>query len=109
MLGHSEFDDSIGVYTTFIDGEVVSKDDAHFQLPYRMILPNGIENLSVAGRCASCDDDAIHTVRMMVCCATTGQAAGTASALSIKDDVVLRDLDIHTLQNQLVADGVRIR
>jgi ABC-type histidine transport system ATPase subunit len=40
---------------------------------------------------------------------TTGQAAGTASALSIKDDVVLRDLDIHTLQNQLVADGVRIR
>ena len=46
---------------------------------------------------------------MMVCCATTGQAAGTASALSIKDDVVLRDLDIHTLQNQLVADGVRIR
>ena len=36
-------------------------------------------------------------------------AAGTASALSIKDDVVLRDLDIHTLQNQLVADGVRIR
>ena len=109
VLGHSEFDDSIGVYTTFIDGEVVSKDDAHFQLPYRMILPNGIENLSVAGRCASCDDDAIQTVRMMVCCATTGQAAGTASALSIKDDVVLRDLDIHTLQNQLVADGVRIR
>lgn len=84
VLGHSEFDDSIGVYTTFIDGEVVSKDDAHFQLPYRMILPNGIENLSVAGRCASCDDDAIQTVRMMVCCATTGQAAGTASALSIK-------------------------
>lgn len=109
VLGHSEFDDSIGVYTTFIDGEVVSKDDAHFQLPYRMILPNGIENLSVSGRCASCDDDAIQTVRMMVCCATTGQAAGTASALSIKDDVVLRDLDIHTLQNQLVADGVRIR
>ena len=96
-------------FAVVIDQEVVSKDDAHFQLPYRMILPNGIENLSVSGRCASCDDDAIQTVRMMVCCATTGQAAGTASALSIKDDVVLRDLDIHTLQNQLVADGVRIR
>ena len=31
-----------------------------------MILPNGIENLSVAGRCASCDDDAIQTVRIDV-------------------------------------------
>lgn len=59
VLGHSVFPDTIGVYTTFIDGEVVSKDDAHFELPYRMLLPQKIENLLVAGRCASCEDDAI--------------------------------------------------
>lgn len=60
VLGHAEFDDTIGVFTTFIDGEVVSKDDAHFQLPYRMILPKKLENLAVAGRCASCELSLIH-------------------------------------------------
>ncbi len=109
VLGHAEFDDTIGVFTTFIDGEVVSKDDSHFQLPYRMLLPCGIENLAVAGRCASCEQDAIQTIRMMVCCATTGQAAGTASALSVQQGVSLRELPIQTLQEQLVRDGVRIR
>ena len=109
VLGHAEFDDTIGVFTTFIDGEVVSKDDAHFQLPYRMILPKKLENLAVAGRCASCEDDAIQTVRMMVCCATTGQAAGTACALSIKEGVSLRNMDVSKLQAQLVSDGVKIR
>ena len=109
VLGHAEFDDTIGVFTTFIDGEIVSKDDAHFQLPYRMILPKKLENLAVAGRCASCEDDAIQTVRMMVCCATTGQAAGTACALSIKEGVSLRNMDVSKLQAQLVSDGVKIR
>lgn len=87
----------------------MSKDDAHFQLPYRMILPKKLENLAVAGRCASCEDDAIQTVRMMVCCATTGQAAGTACALSIKEGVSLRNMDVSKLQAQLVSDGVKIR
>ncbi len=108
VLGHSVFPDTIGVYTTFIDGEVVSKDDAHFELPYRMLLPQKIDNLLVAGRCASCEDDAIQTVRMMVCCATTGQAAGTACAMSAMQKVSLRELEIRQLQERLIQDGVRI-
>jgi hypothetical protein len=109
VLNHAKFDDTIGVFTTFIDGEVVSRDESHFQLPYRMILPKGLDNLSVAGRCASCEDDAIQTVRMMVCCATTGQAAGTASALSVIKGVPLRGLPVNELQDKLVSDGVVIR
>lgn len=108
VLNHAVFDDTIGVFTRFIDGEVIAKDDSRFELPYRMLLPRGIEHLTIAGRCASCEDDAIQTVRMMVCCATTGQAAGTASALSANDGVPLRELDIRKLQQQLVSDGVRI-
>lgn len=73
-----------------------------------MLLPQKIENLLVAGRCASCEVDAIQTVRMMVCCATTGQAAGTACAMSAMQKVSLRELEIRQLQERLIQDGVRI-
>jgi hypothetical protein len=46
---------------------------------------------------------------MMVCCATTGQAAGTASALSVIKGVPLRGLPVNELQDKLVSDGVVIR
>ncbi len=104
IMGKAEFEDNIGVYTRFIDGEVISHDDSRFQLPYRMILPVKIDNLLVAGRCAGCEKDAVQTIRMMVCCAATGQAAGTAAALSAMQGIAPRDLSVACLQEKLRAD-----
>lgn len=108
VMNGASFPDSVGVFTRFIDGEVVSRDDSHFQLPYRMLLPCGVDGLLVAGRCACCEKDAVQTVRMMVCCATTGQAAGTASAMAALQGAAPRELDVAALQSRLRADGVRL-
>jgi hypothetical protein len=44
----------------------------------------------------------------MMCCAVTGQGAGVAAAISIKDGVSLRDLNVAHLQAELVRQGARI-
>ncbi len=106
IMNKAEFNDNIGVYTRFIDGEVISHDDSRFQLPYRMTIPVGIDNLLVAGRCAGCEKDAIQTIRMMVCCATTGQAAGTAAAMAAQKGIVPRTLEVGDLQDKLRKDRV---
>jgi ribulose 1,5-bisphosphate synthetase/thiazole synthase len=47
--------------------------------------------------------------RAMMCCAVTGQAAGVATALSIKDGVTSSQVAIDRLQKHLIRQGVRIR
>ena len=108
IMQQAVFPDSIGVFTRFIDGEVISHDDSRFQLPYRALIPTGLDQLLVAGRCIGAQSDAMQTIRMMVCCATTGQAAGTAAALAVCSGVAPRQLDLKLLQNQLIKDGVRL-
>lgn len=44
----------------------------------------------------------------MMCCAVTGQGAGVAAAVSIKDGVSLRDVSIVNLKAELLRQGVRI-
>ena len=108
VLGEAQFADSVGVFTRFVDGEVIAHDSRHFQIPYRCILPAGIDGLLVAGRCVGCRQDAIQTMRMMVCCASTGQAAGTAAALAVKGQKAPRALEVSKLQEALVEKGVRL-
>lgn len=108
VMENGRFSDSIGVFTRFIDGEVISRDDSHFELPYRMIVPVGIDNLLVSGRCAGCESDAVQTVRMMVCCTATGQAAGTAAALAAMKGMHPREIGVERIQAELVKNNVRL-
>jgi hypothetical protein len=62
----------------------------------------------VAGRCISAGVIAHTSMRNMMCCAVTGQGAGTAAAESIKQGVKVRDIDIKALQATLVSQGARI-
>lgn len=77
-----------------------------YQIPYRMMVPQGIENLLVAGRCASMDHEALGSVRMMLTAMALGEAAGTASALSIAINATPREIPVELLQNQLRKQGV---
>ncbi|MFC1671966.1 FAD-dependent oxidoreductase [Planctomycetota bacterium] len=108
----ASFDDTIGYNTFFID--IHNTDgpgmdpkswypDAGFKhdLPYRILLPKGVENLTVAGRCASCDHEAQGSLRVMPQCGIMGQAAGTASALSLRENTTPRALDVSELQDEL--------
>jgi hypothetical protein len=81
----------------------------YFQIPYRLVLPRGIENLFVVGRCVGGDKNSHGALRQMVSCIATGQGAGVAAAVSIKDDVPPKEINISRMQDALVAQGVRIK
>jgi hypothetical protein len=71
------------------------------RLPYGSILPQQAENLLVAGRCISAEEDALGQLRLWPVCSISGQAAGTAAALALKQGVAPRRLDVALLQNTL--------
>ena len=54
------------------------------QIPYRSLYSRNIDNLLMAGRCASVTHLALGTVRIEGSCAVTGQAAGTAAGVALK-------------------------
>lgn len=76
-----------------------------YDIPFRALLPVGVSNLAVAGRCLSADHDAHASVRSMGQCMAMGQAAGTAAALSARSGSALNRLPVAELQNTLRANG----
>ncbi|RJX29874.1 MAG: FAD-dependent oxidoreductase [Desulfarculus sp.] len=76
------------------------------RLPYGALLPQGVDNLLVAGRCLSADDDALGQLRLWPVCAITGQAAGVAAALCLRHGVGPQQLDVGLLQKELEDQGM---
>lgn len=105
------FEDSVGIFPEFIDGYgilILPTTGRYFQLPYRTLLPKGVQNLLVAGRATGGDKVSHAATRNMMCCTVTGQGAGVAAALSIKHGMDLASMDIVRLQAELVRQGVRL-
>ena len=89
-------EDTIAVMATNMDTHnkdnpggsfITIQNGSYFGVPYRCLLPQGVENLLVAGRCISADALAGSAIRMIPCCLSFGQAAGTAAALSLKKHI----------------------
>jgi hypothetical protein len=70
-----------------------------------MILPLKVDNLLVAGRCASMTHGGQSAARVSGACFAMGQAAGTAAHLALLNDAAPRTLDAKVLQKQLESDG----
>lgn len=77
----------------------------YYQLPYRMLLPIGLEGLLVAGRCASASHEAHASMRVAAICMALGEAAGVAAAQAVSRAVTPREVDTDLLQRQLLAQG----
>ena len=75
-----------------------------YYIPYRCLVPKKLENILVAGRCISVSYRAFGSTRVMAQCMATGQAAGTAAALSIKENSTVRKINIDKLQDRLRKD-----
>ncbi|MNC67488.1 FAD dependent oxidoreductase [compost metagenome] len=71
-------------------------------VPYRALLPAGVDNLWVAGRAASSDRVVQGSLRVMPNCFAMGQAAGTAAYLASTSSMTSREVPIRELQNLLV-------
>lgn len=77
----------------------------YYQLPYRMLLPVGLEGLLVAGRCASASHEAHASMRVAAVCMALGEAAGVAAAQAVARHVTPRAIDRAALRSQLLAHG----
>ncbi len=82
---------------------------ASYEIPYRCLVPQGVDDLLVAGRCISTTHEALASTRLTPTVMTLGQAAGTAAALSLQAGVGPRALDPAVLRARLIRDGVDLR
>ncbi len=81
---------------------------SELRLPYGCLLPQKVENLLVAGRCLSAEEQALGLLRLIPICLLTGQAAGAAAGLSLKQEVLPPHLDVSSLQKVLENQGMNL-
>lgn len=116
VKGQKEFADNICYGSFFVDIHCIDGPGMDhtvwrpptgfkYHIPYRVLVPRGTGNLLTAGRCVSCTHIALGSIRVMVPCIGMGEAAGTAAALSLKDGITPRRIDIDSLQAQLRSQG----
>lgn len=111
VRGQARFEDSIGIFPEFIDGYgvlVLPTTGRYFQVPYRSLVPKGVGNLLVAGRSIGGDRISHAAVRSMMCCTVSGQGAGVAAAVSLRDDQPVDAVDVRRIQAELRRQGVRL-
>lgn len=124
VLSAKKADDGIAKASFFLDlhdgglpslGEVLSREERNvpkgdwYEIPYGCLVPKKIDKLLTAGRCISSDREANGSLRIMPTCMATGQAAGTAAALSLGQDVTPRELNVRQLQKTLLEQGADLR
>jgi hypothetical protein len=116
VLNADTFEDSIGYCGATVDIHNVEggkektrmaaiRGGRLYQIPYRILLPRGVEGLLVAGRCVSADRVACGSIRQQAGCIVTGQAAGTAAAIAARRRETPRKVPIGELQTALQAQG----
>ena len=93
---HKRFDTSIGMVSSW------KKRGPVYEVPFETLYNKKIKNLLCAGRCTSTTEEMWDIMRVIPCCAVTGQAAGVAASLS--NDMT--SLDICKLQTHLKLQGV---
>jgi hypothetical protein len=118
VLGCASFEDSIGVngwpIESHVAGDVIFKfppipqSRGFNELPYRMLVPAGVDNLLMAGRCASMTHDGQSAARVSGACFAMGEAAGSAAALALSGNTNPRDIAVEKLQQALRAQGAFI-
>jgi hypothetical protein len=82
-----------------------TKYDCAYNIPYRSLLPRGLDNLLVAGRCISVDHRVHHATKEIPPCMATGQAAGTAAAMAAEGATGVKEIDLAALRKRLRDQG----
>jgi len=81
------------------------KPGENYGIPYRCLIPVGLANVLVAGRCISSDRPMQGSVRVMPGCFITGQAAGMAAAIAADNGCATRQVGVSELQARLAKMG----
>jgi ribulose 1,5-bisphosphate synthetase/thiazole synthase len=114
VLNEARFEDSIACSAWPVEEHgagratkwVFLKPGTFYELPFRMLLPVGLDGLLVAGRCASASHDAHASMRIAAVCMALGEAAGVAAALAGSGSI--RKFDAGRIRQQLEKQGAMV-
>jgi hypothetical protein len=114
VLGARKFEDGIGRAAWPVERHVAGGETiwrfleagTWYTIPYRCLLPRGVSNLLVAGRCVSADSDGFASLRVIGPCMLEGQAAACAARWIRDRDVAARDVDVDAVRSDLAKLGV---
>lgn len=110
-MTYKTFDDVIGISGGWIsvlyEGKRIQWDERPiWQIPYRALLPLKSQNLLVAGRCFSFEQDLFQDARIIGTCLITGHGAGVAGAMAASTGDSVKQIDIKKLQDLLKKQNV---
>ncbi|MBM3527610.1 MAG: FAD-dependent oxidoreductase [Alphaproteobacteria bacterium] len=115
VLSCASFADTVGVngwpIEKHIAGDVewlwpaIPQSRGYNHLPFRMLLPQSVRNLLVAGRCASMTHDGQSAARVSGACFVMGQAAGSAAHLALSGSGDPAQISVEALQRLLENGG----
>jgi hypothetical protein len=95
----SKFDDAVAKSAYYIDvhgkhylADFHMKPGEYYEIPYRALVTNEVENLIVAGRCVSANFLMQSSLRVQRSCRDMGEAAGKACAISVKENISLNEI-----------------
>ncbi|MCK3684725.1 FAD-dependent oxidoreductase [Maribellus sp. YY47] len=80
-----------------------------YDIPYRSLVPEKVENLLVAGRTISTTHEAMSAIRVMAPCMAMGEAAGRAAKMAVRNGMAPSAIDVQELRKELVEKGAYLR
>jgi len=105
VLSKSDFDShGYTVHPAFLL-KPPGRKDIFVNVPYRCLLPAGLDGILVTGLGVSAHRDAMPVIRMQADIQNQGYAVGVAGAMAAKGGIGVRDVDIKALQKQLIEKG----
>jgi hypothetical protein len=116
ILDCAQFPDTIGLNGWPVEAHVAGTVEFRWhrdplgvnQLPYRMLVSEQVDNLFVAGRCASMTQGGQSSARVTGPCFAMGEAVGTAADMAIADGLAVRDVPVDELQRRLRQGGAQL-
>lgn len=99
------FEDTIAVFADNDRGPL-SLQYPRTYVPYRSLVPKGVEGLLVACRAFSADYEYSDKFNLIPHCMCFGQAAGIAAAIAVREGISVRDVPYAELREQLLKGGV---
>lgn len=116
ILATKSFDDAIATGCWYLDqhpnkittgaaNAIAKQQPAPYDIPYRTLLPKGVDNLLVAGRCHSTTRLAQSSTRVTVTAMALGEAAAVAAALAAAGDTSPQKIDGRDVRKKLRAQN----
>jgi flavin-dependent dehydrogenase len=116
QLRYRQWDDVINIH--FSNHDMKGKSGADWmhlglippnleiEIPFRLLLPKGLEGILIAGKAISATHDAFAAIRMQSDLENLGGVVALAAAQAVQNDQLPRSIDVRQLQQRVIKEGL---